>query len=308
MRASAALHHGLGLALLFALAAAPAGAGDPSRGHAFEFLRLPGEPVGRSLAGAHLASVQGPASLAWNPAGLGEGGASAAILAHASWSAGMAWEWGALSLRAGAGAFGLACGVLRSGELEGFDADGGPTGEFAPQQAYASVGYGRALGERVSAGLALEGILSGDGREAPERGWALGGGLVVSLGRARLALAAQHWAPAVERGGESYPLPGTLCAGASFDLPGRTRLHTAAQWVASEGVSLRLGAEWQATESLSALAGACLDPGAAEAQVTPTAGLAVDLGRMRVSYGYQPAAALDASHQLSLTVLLGSPR
>ncbi len=35
---------------------------------AFEFATMAAEPVGRSLAGAHLASVVGPASLAWNPA------------------------------------------------------------------------------------------------------------------------------------------------------------------------------------------------------------------------------------------------
>jgi hypothetical protein len=111
----------------------------------------------------------------------------------------------------------------------------------------------------------------------------------------------------VRRGGESYPLPGTLRAGASFTLPGRTRLHTAAEWVAGEGVTARVGAEWQATEGVAALAGACLTPGT-DAALQPTAGLAVDLGRLRVAYGYQPAASLDASHQLSLTVLLGASR
>jgi hypothetical protein len=307
MRASPALHHALCLALLVALTAPAASAGDASRGHAFEFLRLPAEPVGRSLAGAHVASVYGPASLAWNPAGLGEDSPSAAVLAHASWSAGLAWEWGALSLRAGSGSFGVACGVLRGGELDGYDADGRSTGSFAPQQAYASLGYGRALGERLSAGVTVEGLLSGDGRDAPERGWALGGGVLVHLGRTSLALAAQHWAPALRRGGESYPLPGTVRAGASFSLPGRTRLHTAAEWIADEGVTARVGAEWQATEGVAALAGACLTPGT-DAALQPTAGLAVDLGRLRVAYGYQPAASLDASHQLSLTVLLGASR
>jgi hypothetical protein len=281
---------------------------DSSRGHAFEFLRLSAEPVGRALAASHLASVDGPAALAWNPAGLAEGGASAVLLAHASWAAGTAWEWGALSLRRGSSGLGLACGVLRSGTLEGYDADGRSTGSFSPQQAYASIGYGRAIGPAVSAGLTLEGLLSGDGRDAPDRGWALGGGILVHLGRTDLALAALHWAPEFEQDGERYPLPGTLRAGASIALPGRTRLHAATDYLVGEGVSARLGGEWQATDGVAALAGARLGPAGEGVSVQPTAGFKIDHGRLCFAYGYQPAAGMEISHQLSLTCLLGPNR
>jgi hypothetical protein len=292
--------------LLLAATGRSAATAETSRGHAFEFLRLPGEPVGRSLSGAHLASVSGPASLAWNPAGLGTDAASAVVLAHTTWEAGTSWEWGALSLRALGGALGASCGLLRSGGLEGYDRDGRPTGTFTPQQACASIGYGRPLGAGLSAGLSLEGMLAGDGIDPPDRGWAMSAGLTSRLGRADLALAALHWAPAFERDGERYPLPVTLRAGASLRLGGGTRAHAAADYVSGGRPAFRLGAEWAATRGVSALAGATLDPESEAPTVRPTAGMQIEFGRMRFAYGFQPAGALEASHQLSLTCLLGA--
>jgi hypothetical protein len=307
MRAAPALHPALCF-LLLAVAAIPAARADATSGHAFEFLRLAAEPVGRALSGAHLASVDGPASLAWNPAGLGETAPSAVILSHATWTAGTAWEWGALNLRRGSGSLGLGCGVLRSGSLEGYDSDGRSTGEFTPQQAYVTIGYGRALGPVVSAGVTAEGILAGDGVAPSDRAWALGGGVVVHLGRADLALAALHWAPALERDGESYPLPGTVGAGASVALPGHTRLHAAAEYLSGGGASARFGAEWRATDAIAALGGATLSGLGETAELQPTTGLAIDLGRVRFAYAYQPHTSIEAVHQLALTALLGSTR
>jgi len=307
MRATAALHLALCLVLLAGLAA-PSAQADATSGHAYEFLRLAAEPVGRALSGAHLASVEGPASLAWNPAGLGESAPSALLLSHAAWTAGTAWEWGALNLRHGSGAFGVGCGVLRSGSLEGYDRDGRSTGDFTPQQAYATLGYGRALSAAVSAGLMVEGILAGDGIEPADRSWALGGGVLVHLGRADLALAALHWAPALERDGESYPLPGTVRAGGSVALPGHTRLHAAAEYLAGAGASGRFGAEWRATDAVAALGGATLATVGGTAELQPTAGLAIDLGRVRFAYAYQPDTEIEAVHQLALTALLGASR
>lgn len=305
MRATRALHLALCSALLAAAAAWPAEAGA-TEGHAFEFLRLAAEPVGRALAGSHLASVSGPASLAWNPAGLGESAPSAVMLSHAAWTAGTAWEWGALNLRYGSGSLGLGCGVLRSGSLEGFDNDGRATGEFTPQQAYAAIGYGRALGTGVSAGVMAEGVLAGDGIAPSDRGWALGGGVIVHLGRADLALAALHWAPALERDGERFLVPGTLRAGASVALPGHTRVHAAAEYLSGEGASARFGAEWRATDAVAALGGATMTGTGDARELQPSAGLAIDIGRARFAYAYQPDSAIEAVHQLALTVLLGS--
>jgi hypothetical protein len=307
MRATPPLHLALCFALLATIATSGARA-DATSGHAYEFLRLAAEPVGRALSGAHLASVNGPASLAWNPAGLGETAPSAVILSHATWTAGTSWEWGALNLRRGSGSLGLGCGVLRSGSLEGYDSDGRSTGEFTPQQAYATIGYGRALGSTVSAGVMAEGILAGDGVTPSDRGWALGGGVVVHLGRADLAVAALHWAPALERDGESYPLPGTIRVGGSVTLPGQTRLHAAAEYLSGEGASARFGAEWRATDAVAALGGATLTSVGETTELQPSAGLAIDLGRARFAYAYQPETSIEAVHQLSLTVLLGSPR
>ena len=292
------------LCAIAALCATASNARADAGSHAFEFVQLPSEPVGRSLGGAHLATVNGPEAIAWNPAGLAEG-PSAFALSHATWTAQTAWEWGAITLPVGRGAFALACGFFRSGGLEGFTADGAPTGDFTPTQLCAAVGYGLPLSERWSAGVALEGAYESDGVAQTRRALAVDAGLQVNLGRVALGLAALHLGPPIEADGARFPLPSTIRLGATLLASRALDLHAALEYRSQEAIGLRLGCEWTPIDALHLLAGAGVMPQTetqTETTLQPAVGTAFDLGHARVAYGLMFDPAIETSHQLSLTV------
>jgi hypothetical protein len=286
--------------VLVSIALAPAYA--TSGNHAFEFMRLPSEPVGRSLAGAHVATVDGPASLAWNPAGLGEGGAGV-VLAHATWEAGTAWESGALALPIGAGACALSCSYFRSGALDGYDVNGTPTGSFESTQLWASLGYGTAICGRIRAGAGLEVALE-SGPAEERRAFAGCLGLQVDAGPVAFGLAALHLGPALVVDETEYALPAVVRAGVSVTAVRGTVLYAAGEWTVDEPLAMRLGAAWSPLSSLHFLAGTWIAPDESNSAVQPALGCAFDLGRTRIAYGLQPRTELAASHQISLTVAL----
>lgn len=285
----------------------PPAAGQEGGGRAFEFARLPAEPIGRTLGAAHVAAVIGPEAGAWNPAGLGGDVGSRALLSHATWMAETAWDWAAvlLDLPGASGGLGVTCGMLRAGALAGYDAMGNPTGDFAPQQLLASFGYGQALGEHlrigVQAELAAEGI-SGNGLS---RIWGFGAGAQLRLGRVELGFAALHLGPDLEIAGEAFPLPRTLRSGASLDCGHGLKLHGGAEQAAEQDVKFMAGVQWRPVGALAAFAGyRPTDAGEALA----TCGLALEIGRTCLAYGFQPETELDASHQISLSLPLSSGR
>ena len=291
------------LVALLLVAAAVTAAAQGSFGA--DFIRVPQEPVGRSLAGAHLGQVSGAAAMAWNPAGLGYTPGAEAVLSHATWTAGTAAEWGALALPVAGGGVGLACGVFRSGALDGYLADGTPTGEFTPTQLHRALGYGRTVARRLQFGAALEGALEDDGQGHGYQAWAANLGGQYTIGRLELGLAALHLGPDVEAGGEPYPLPLTLRGGGSYRVAQRAHVHAAAEWVAQEAPRLLFAGSWGPSASLTALAGARLIEEGLERAVEPTFGLTLDLGPTVFAYGYLPERNLEASHQLSLGLRLG---
>jgi hypothetical protein len=271
-------------------------------GHAFGYLEIPPEPVGRSLGGAHLAAVSGPAALAWNPAGLGAAPGGGLLLSHATWTAGTCWEWGGALLPLGGGGLGASIGLFRPGELEGYDALGNATGGFSPLQALAALAYGRPVSRALRVGFEVELLFERDGLGSERHAWAGGGGAQFDAGRWHFALTARHLGPALQTDEGRYPLPAFTAAGFSFDAARRLRLHLAAARRGGTGPDLRLGAEWAASDALAAYCGAQRRTTAVGGELRATAGLAVDLGRTVLAYGYQPAQQLEASHQISLSL------
>lgn len=291
--------------ILLAMNPAPSLA-SASGERAGEFMRIPAEPIGRSLAGAHLAEVNGPECLAWNPAGLGRDEGAAAILSHATWMAETSWEWGAVAipLAPSAGTIGFSCGVLRSGDLERYDADGSREGSFSPLQAVGSLAYGRAFGSQFEAGVTCEAALERDGIDKERLMVAGGGGMQLHLGRISVGAAALHLGPPVKIDGETYPLPATLRAGATMHAGAQMAFHAATEWTVLGSPCFMAGWQWEPVRGICALAGAIHDPSYSDQALRPTYGLRLDAGPVGFAYGYQPSAWLEASHQLALTLRL----
>ncbi|MBD3235170.1 MAG: hypothetical protein GF330_00510 [Candidatus Eisenbacteria bacterium] len=283
--------------------AAQATAPDDAGGRAYEFLRMPAEPEGRSLASAHLAVVGGAGAMAWNPAGLARAPEPALILAHATWMAETSWEWGALALplHEGRGGLGVCVGALRVGSLEQYDSEGQPLGSFSPLLTCGSLGYATALGDHLRAGILLEGVLERSGVDTERSAWAGGVGLQWESRRLAVGVSALHLAPESEIEETRFPLPMTVRAGATWAVGHTLRVHGAVEYVAESAPRLLAGWAWQPVRGLRALTGLLHDPAHREEAWRPTCGLACTVGRVGVTYGYQPAAWLDASHQLALS-------
>lgn len=293
----------IALVLAGILVLAPRPAAQEAGACAFEFARLAAEPIGRTLGAAHVAAVVGPEATAWNPAGLGGNGGSRALISHATWMADTAWDWGALvlDLPGAAGGLGVTFGMFRAGALSGYDALGNPTGDFAPQQLLTSFGYGQALGDRLRVGIQVELAAEGISGEGLSRVWGFGAGAQLRLGRLELGAAALHLGPDVEIADEAFALPRTLRGGASLDCGAGLKLHGGLEQAAEEEMQFMAGLEWRPVGALAAFAG-CRPNTAGEALAT--CGMALEIGRTCLAYGFQPRTELDASHQISLSVPL----
>jgi hypothetical protein len=290
--------------LVFSGSAAPVAATSGAGTRAGEFLRMPAEPEGRSLGGAHLGSISGPAALAWNPAGLGATESPALILSHATWMAETSWEWGAVSLPVAArgDAIGISVGAFRAGKLEQYDREGNALGTFSPVLTTAAFGYAVPLSTVLRVGISLEGILERSGTGEESMAWAGGLGLQWDAGRFSFGLSGLHIGPEARVGEERYPLPTTVRGAATLAIAPSLRFHAGGEWIAEGSPGLIAGAEWQPVGGLRALTGLRHDPSSEDKTLQPTYGLACAVGAVAVTYGYQPAQWLDDSHQVSITL------
>lgn len=295
--------------LLLACPAAVKAAGSGGT-HAFEFVRLAAEPVGRCLVGAHLATVSGASSIAWNPGGLGASSGSCALLSHATWIAGSSWEWGAIAVELPRlrGHLGLSCGMLRSGTLDGYLADGTPTGDFSPHQLLATLGYGWPIGEALSLGLSIEMAADGDGEHEATRAWAFGGGLQLRLGRAGLGLTALHLAPGQRLGEDRFAMPATVRAAATLPVGRGVKLHGGVEMLAGEDPKILIAGAWRPVQRLSAYGGLRYDSAEMEEPIQESFGVSVEVSRLQVAYGFQPCDAFGSSHQVSISLPLSAGR
>jgi len=288
--------------LALALLALPAPARAASAGHAFEFLRLASDPVGRSLSGAHIASVAGPCAVAWNPAGLAAPEPGALLLSHTAWMGETTWDWGGVSLPAGGGALGISCALFRAGDLEAFDENGGALGDFSPTQATASAGYGRCILGDLEAGAVLEWGYESDGFDASHSGWACSAGLRYVTGPLGVAAVIRHFGPSIEAGEDRFSWPRTLAFGASVRTALGLTVHAGVERAAGEAAAIAAGCEWQATDGLSLLGGLKAPTGPDGSRPAPSAGLLFDVGRASFSYGYQVHEELTGAHQIALSL------
>ena len=290
-------------------AGSPASSAEGGGGvRAYEFARLSAEPVGRSVSGAHVAAVGGPEALAWNPAGLASPASAGAMISHASWLAGTAWQYGAVSvdLPGKGGTVGLSAGMLRVGSLQGYAADGSATGEFTPFAAVGTVGYARSITDRWQLGVCAEVFFEGDGVDSPEPAAAGGGGLQymhpLSFGRLAVGASVLHLGAEQTAGEESFALPATYRAGVSLETTRGIDLHAATETATGDEPSFSFGLAWRPTGGLAALGGFGYDGAADESPVTPSFGLALDVGPTQVAYSYQPTVIEEGSHQVALYV------
>ncbi len=129
---------------------------DVTRGGttAAEFLSIPIGARATAMGGAVTASVNDATSIYWNPAGLGKMGKAAFAAEHASWLAGIDFNYVAVVLPTSIGTIGLGVTAMRTPDMEVTTVtEQNGTGEMFDAASYAfSLSFGRSLTDKFSIG------------------------------------------------------------------------------------------------------------------------------------------------------------
>lgn len=111
------------------------------------FLRFGTNAAALAMGDAAVAASQDAFSTFWNPAGLATVPTNSAAASHRIWVGDLRTYDLAARFRAGRnGGLGLAVTAVDSGDLDGFDPTGEPTGTFSAQFVSVGLSYGRRLG------------------------------------------------------------------------------------------------------------------------------------------------------------------
>ena len=125
---------------------------------AAEFLSIPVGARATGMGGAMAASTEDATAMYWNPAGLGKMQQASFMAEHASWLAGINFNYAALALPTRLGTFGMAVTALQTPDMLVTTVDDQEgTGETFNASSYAAaISWGRALTDRFTFGATVK--------------------------------------------------------------------------------------------------------------------------------------------------------
>lgn len=141
--------------VLFSLVSDLYGQGFSNVGSAgANFLKIPVEPVGASLANSNVALVEGVAGLYWNPASIAYTEGTEVLISHVSWLADTKLSFAGIAQKFGPGSIGLSVTALTMDEMEiTTETNPNGTGQFFNAGSYAvGLSYGMKIIDRFSFG------------------------------------------------------------------------------------------------------------------------------------------------------------
>ncbi|MBD3161905.1 MAG: hypothetical protein GF346_06440, partial [Candidatus Eisenbacteria bacterium] len=204
----------LGLLLLVSWILAPPA---QSRSFAFESLRDPLTALQTARGGPQPSELGGAELIRANPAWLASTDRVRIGASHRSWQIGLQQQWSGAAWPLGRGTVALEGSALHAGELPAFEPDGSPAGSFHPVELVVGAGFGAPLGGGVSAGLSGQ-LLYLDAPGDPLRGFCLGAGIGLEVGRTRLGLALRNLGPEMAGENGTYRLPAEAAIGATVSM------------------------------------------------------------------------------------------
>jgi hypothetical protein len=278
------------------------------------FLKLPAGARVPGLGGCYAAAADDAEAMFWNPAGLSHlestARSEAAIgydsLLETMYSGSLAY---AAPLPKQRGVFGASLGYFSQAAIQGYDPKGDPTSPFTPNDMALAFGYGKLLGA-VRLGGAVKFIRS-QIADASGETFALDFGLEaervsdIGEGPVDVGVSIQNFGPPIKVGSMSDPLPFSADAGALWHISPRVAGLLDAHMPVDADPYFSLGAEvktpfgngWQAavragynlryTRSIDGLTGM-------------SAGLGVDLQRLRLDYAWVPFGELGTTHRVAI--------
>jgi hypothetical protein len=159
-------------------------------------------------------------ALYYNPAGMLYERQTQAGFTHTSWIQGMTYDFAGVIMPLMRGSMGMSIISLRSGGIDGRDADGNKTGDFESSDTAFTVSAAREFNNNNMLGVSVKFIRQTIADESAE-GFALDIGAMRELtDRISLGLSVRNLGPDMKFIEEKYPLPLTLTAGGMFRFAG----------------------------------------------------------------------------------------
>jgi LysM domain len=293
----------VGLALV-ACASTAHGAGSAGTAAA-SFLTVGTGASVLAMGGATLASGDGLAASAWNPAALAGVGPLELAMSHAPLPGGASQDWFAAggTMQGGASRWAVQAVFQREDGIEGRDANNLPTGTISVSDLALTARLARPLGRHVSVGAGAEWVhevLAG----VTGSGFGLEAGLRARVGPFGAALATRHAGGRMSYGGARYDLPTVIAAGGSWQDDARgLRLTVDAESPTHYVKNLRVGAEWQWRHMVALRAGYRRQVGesALETLTGPSFGLGTVVAGLGFDYAFIPGATeANGEHRMGL--------
>ena len=244
-----------------------------------------------AMGEAFTAIADDATALYWNPAGLSQLKKGGLSVSYNSWFADVSQGYISLTFPALGGTVALGANYLDAGKIEGYDAQGNPTGDFTASSFQANLGY--AVGDSLSFGLAA-GMLQDTIEDSKKTAYLGTVGVLLKGASFSLGISAQNLGQNL---GED-PLPfilkagvgarwGSLILAADVGMPqdNDTYFCAGGEWWLGGIFALRAGYK----------TGQDIGPGY-------TAGIGFKTNSFSLDYAYVPYDDLGTTHRVSLGI------
>jgi long-subunit fatty acid transport protein len=269
------------------------------------FLKIPvgARPVG--MGEAYGAVADDANAIYYNPAGIANiNGFEATFMHDARWL-GMRYEYTAFVVPVPKGVIGLGISYFSSGELEGMDVSGNPTGDFSAYDFSLAVSYALEMSDAFSLGTNLKYVVEKIEEESGSSFCLDFGGLYLTpIEGVSLGMSLQNLGKAMKLVERSYPLPMnlrlaglykhltlplTFCLDLNVPNDKKPNLCLGLEYELKKIFAIRLG--YKTGSDLGIMGGF-------------RTGFGLKWERFSLDYGYSPCGDLGSSHKFSFSFTL----
>ena len=276
--------------------------GDDVGTSALPLLRTSAGPRPSAMGECFVGLADDATGIFWNPAGLGQSHNTEFFLSHQEWFQGFRDEYASVAMAAGGGRLGIGLVYSGTSDIEAWDADNMPAGDYGTHTGIGSVGYGHILGDKYYLGGNVKLLYD---RLGSTNGY--GGCLDLGfLARPReflnVGISLQHLGWGMYYTNGVYRLPMTCRAGVALQRWG-FRLMTEAEVPLWGSPSFHAGGEYSPFSAFAVRAGYRTGPqdiwtlGGLSGL---SAGIGLNLGGFSIDYAYAPYGKLGQVHRLGI--------
>lgn len=273
-----------------------------------DFLNISVSANEAALGGAGNALSNGITAGYFNPAGLSLVDRSGVNFMHNLWYQDISYEYlGSAFAMGERSTISLSAAYLHMGGIEAYNALNQSEGTINPYSMAGIISYGRSINNNLSIGLSAK-YINENLDEVSANGYAFDIGAQYMLGSLSLGLVANNIGPQIKYETDSFSLPTSVSAGASysfFQFP--LTVYAGAKFPTEGKSSFATGVEYELTDHLSVRSGFG-GLGTDNASQAYNLGAGFDVAGIDIDYAFNPGGDMGQTHFFSFTVNFGNPR